>query len=195
MQTLFHISRNGQPMGPWTIDAIIAKLGSLEIAATDFIYEEASASWVAILQFAPVMQSLHASRPLRAPPVALAAQDKVESAWPVQRKHPRFEFKSDVIAHDEQRAWTGESYQASEGGSGIIIRNAALQQGQIIRVHFAPEGGVPAFNATCEVVSKQAVPQAKGRTSPVPYSVKFLEIEDQVRIAVRRYYSSRRDPA
>lgn len=285
-QAEFYVSRAGQSQGPWSIQEIVALLGRSEVAATDFIFDEASGDWVAILEYGPVMEALRAAKPKAPPPPKKAEpripepdapqavvkpvtpaldtinpNDAVGTAdWYVQRgpqrfgpftflgivralqeksislgdlvwregmaewmpinehsdfesgkiralaisvkegdiffrrRYPRMDFGGEVLVHDNRRVWLAESYQAGEGGSGLIIENAKLKMGQVVNLHFASRDGLPAFNALCEIVSKRAHgndARRRGFRGPANYGVKFLKIEPSAEEKVRGYFRER----
>jgi hypothetical protein len=63
---------------------------------------------------------------------------------------------------------------------GIVIENAMLVPGDKVIVHFKPAANFPAFNASCEVVSKKFVEGLKDKNAPVKYGLKFTGINKQM---------------
>ena len=64
-----HVSRNGETLGPWTVDVIAQKLASGEVAVTDFAWDDSATQWVSLMEFAELKAYLQARKPA-APPVA-----------------------------------------------------------------------------------------------------------------------------
>lgn len=62
-----HVSRNGETLGPWTVDVIALKLAAGEIAITDFAWDDGLTEWVSLLEFAELKAYLQARKP-SAPP-------------------------------------------------------------------------------------------------------------------------------
>jgi len=50
MQTLFYVSLNGGHVGPYTVDTIVQKIEAGEHLWTDYVYCEAKADWVVIME-------------------------------------------------------------------------------------------------------------------------------------------------
>ncbi len=109
-----------------------------------------------------------------------------------QRQHPRFPMMSEVIVHDNQTVWLGQTFQASEGGSGMVIQNATIIPGQVLNLHFTGFDGLPSFNALCEVVNKRYVANVRDQRTTVPYGVKFLKIDKRIQQTIREYSGSKK---
>lgn len=62
MQQRFSVSHNGQEVGPYTKDEIIQKLKVDELFPTDYVYVEAQADWIALIEFAPDAFAVEASK-------------------------------------------------------------------------------------------------------------------------------------
>ncbi len=70
MQTQFYVSHASENLGPWPLAEIVMRLGRLELLATDFIYDEATESWISLAEYEPVQSLIHASKPKTPPPGA-----------------------------------------------------------------------------------------------------------------------------
>ena len=110
-----------------------------------------------------------------------------------RRQFPRVRFESEVIVHDDQSVWMGQSFEAGAGGSGVMIENATLKPGQVVRLHFAPCDGLPAFNALGEIVGKRFSREVRGTKSPVRYAVRFLKLDGAAEPQVREYFAKTAD--
>ncbi len=62
---LHPVSRNGETVGPWSVEQIVERLASGGLAITDFVWN--STEWVPLVEFADLKSHLHAKRPT-APP-------------------------------------------------------------------------------------------------------------------------------
>ncbi len=107
-----------------------------------------------------------------------------------QRRYTRFPMASEVIVHDNQSVWLGQTFQASEGGSGMVIQNALLVPGQVLSLHFTGFDGLPSFNALCEVVNKRYVANIRDSRTTVPYGMKFVKVDKLVQQSMREYTST-----
>lgn len=63
-----HISRNGETLGPWTVDVIAQKLASGEVAITDFAWDDSLTDWVPLMEFGELKSYLQSRRPSAPPP-------------------------------------------------------------------------------------------------------------------------------
>ena len=105
------------------------------------------------------------------------------------RRFARKRIEQDALIHDNQKAWIGRTFEGSEAGCGIVVRNALLSPGQVIQVHFGAVTDLPPFNALCEVVSKKFVREVRDARTPVVYGLKFLQIDPRAVSAARDYFA------
>jgi hypothetical protein len=291
-QKEYFVSHLGQHMGPWTLDEIAQRMSEHQLIATDFIYDEHSADWVAlnkhealleliskafkptaiplkevqptakpleiqsksepelIVEATPerrkisehpenpslneswfVQKETHRFGPLTSIGVVKALQEKTiydyEFIWRegmgewiriaehpdfsvenireliskpsvkqvfIKREHPRITFMNEVMVHDDNSLWMGQAYQGGEGGSGLIIQNATLQPGQVVKLHFAAHDGLSAFNVSGEIVSKKFVKELKNKKTPVPYGVKFVGLDKKLQNTLHEYFTYKTQP-
>jgi hypothetical protein len=278
-QNEYFISHLGEHVGPWGLDEIAQRLAKVQLLATDFIYDDQAADWIALNKYQPLLDLISTEfKPTKAPPTAVIKQPEVQAehpaqakqaeviqmrpsaqeAWFVQkeshrfgpltslnvvkalqektvfdfefiwqegmtdwvriaehpaftidkirtlateqkdifiaRKHPRITFMNEVMVHDHHSLWMGQAFQGSEGGSGLIIQNAALHLGQIVNLHFASHDGLNAFNVSGEIVCKKFVKDIKNKKTPVPYGVKFVDLESKLQNMLRDYFTHKAQP-
>ena len=266
-QVEYYVSKGESTFGPWSIEQIVEKLSSADIAATDFIYDDAQGDWIPLMECEalktllnrakpkapPPSRGLKPSGPLKSIPTAHTIEQlspsspmngapEVVAEWYVlkganrygpltylgvlrglqektvydfdfiwkdgmetwmriadhgdftperirtlvsqadrdesvffARKYPRVSYDCEVIVNDERNAWLARTYEASPGGTGLIIENAMLMPGQILRLHFSSTNELPAFNALCEIVGKQFSKEARGKNAKVKYAVRFVQ--------------------
>ncbi len=286
IQVEFYIAKGGANFGPFTITQIADLIARTEFAVTDFVYEEARAEWITLMECEALKEHLRRSKPTAPPPnaaqnvqpqapsapsssvkaAALAKPAFAKPAWAttprddawyiqkngerhgpftylemvrglqektvyefdfvwkegmetfmriaehpsflperirdlltqkaapeqqafVKRQHPRVKFESEVIVHDDRDVWMGQAFEASVGGSGVVIENSRLTPGQMVRIHFAPTEGLPAFNALGEIVGKTYSKTVRGAKSPVKYSVRFVKLDGSAEPQVREYFA------
>ena len=75
-----HVSKDGQTLGPWTVEEIAAKLAAGEIAITDFAWDDTSTQWVSLLEFAELKTHLQARKPSAPPKMATSKPAAAVSA-------------------------------------------------------------------------------------------------------------------
>jgi hypothetical protein len=269
---LYFVVHQNTVLGPWTLEEIAGRMHVGEFRATDFIYNETSDDWTALMDYEPLKALLRQTAPTPARPKfdfskvqTLIDQTGVETAqtwladpaqwvamsssgaelpdlstgavirhlqckelvpsdlirktgssssvWQriaehdefkneavrrllqsgqhqglfVQRRFPRIDFETRVLIHDRRTLWQGESFQGGEGGSGLIVRNAGLQPGQSVLVHFM-SGKAPAFNAECEIVSKQFDSEIKSPKQAVKYGVRFLRLDSRAKDKITDFF-------
>lgn len=77
---LHPVSRNGETLGPWSVEQIAEQLASGSIAITDFVWD--SSDWIPLMEFAELKTHLQSKRP-KAPPLtetSAAIETKIASA-------------------------------------------------------------------------------------------------------------------
>lgn len=180
----WYVQKATERHGPFTYFELVRCLQEKTVYDFDFIWKEGMESWVRIAE-----HEMFEPERIR----ELMAQDPGSADQQVflKRRHARLKFESEVIVHDDRDVWMGQAFEASAGGSGVIIENSTLNPGQMIRLHFAPCDGLPAFNALGEIVGKRYSREIRGAKSPVKYSVRFVKLDGSVEPQVREYFASR----
>lgn len=173
------IQKESHRYGPFSYEGLVKALQEKSVFDYDLVWKQGQEKWVRIAEHE--LFNSEAIRKLKGQGGKLFTQ----------RKHKRVEMKSDVIVHDNKSVWLGQTYQGSEGGSGMNVRNATLMPGQVLFLHFSGFEGVPAFNALCEVVSKKYVPNIRDQRSAVPYGMKFVKLDKHVQEAMRDFFKSK----
>ncbi|RYZ78675.1 MAG: DUF4339 domain-containing protein, partial [Proteobacteria bacterium] len=132
MQSLFYVSLNGSHVGPYSIETIVQKVEAGEHLWTDYVYCEAKADWMVIMDHPSFVDSFRASSVKTAPTVrestaisaqAPSAQDDrfKEKAWYilkvgnnygpfsklelVQMLQEKTLFEYDYVWHSKLNAW------------------------------------------------------------------------------------------
>jgi hypothetical protein len=121
-------------------------------------------------------------------------QETAEAVF-TTRRFPRVEFDVEVIVHDNSNVWMGRAFEASAGGTGLIIENATLVPGQTLLLHFAGKDELPPFNALCEIVGKKFSKDVRDANSPVQYACRFVKLDSKVEKAVQSYFLSKKAKA
>ncbi len=67
-QTEFYVAQGEQQLGPWTIQEIATRVGSNEIAVTDFVFDDGQNDWVALFQCEAFQEHLKSQKPKATPP-------------------------------------------------------------------------------------------------------------------------------
>lgn len=85
-QTEFFVSKGEQQLGPWTVQELAAKVGSQELALTDFVFDDAKNDWVALYECEAFQSHMRSQKPKAAPPKkaapATASQPEAKAEAP-----------------------------------------------------------------------------------------------------------------
>lgn len=177
------VRKNAHSYGPFTYLGLIKALQDKSIFDFDMVWRKGTEQWIRLAE-----HEMFTPGAIRA---AMTKSGRESSKFFFERQFPRFPVRSEVIVHDNKSVWLGQTYQGSEGGSGMTIRNAMLVPGQLLYLHFAEFEGIPAFNALCEIVNKRFVPNVRDPRAAVPYGVKFINIDKGVKQALKEYYTAK----
>lgn len=104
-----------------------------------------------------------------------------------RRRHRRVNYNAQILVHNNDDLFHGMSLEISAGGAGVVINSPQLHPGDKIKLHFKPGGELPAFNARCEVVSKQFVDKVEGVNQPTKYGLKFIQIDSVIMKQLDQY--------
>jgi hypothetical protein len=85
-QTEFFVSKGEQQLGPWTVQELAAKVGSQEIAMTDFVFIDAKNDWIALYECEAFQSYMRSQKPKAAPPKKAAPQDPLAQAFSQKRE-------------------------------------------------------------------------------------------------------------
>mgnify|MGYP001328400088 CR=1 FL=1 len=179
------VQKGANRFGPMTYLEVVRALQEKTVFDFDFVWKQGTESWVRIAEHS----EFHPDR-IRELAGKFAGASEPKDVF-VRRQYPRIRFESEVIVHDDRSVWMGQAFEAGLGGSGLVIENATLQPGQVVRVHFGPCDGLPAFNALGEIVGKRYTREVRGKKSPVRYALKFLKVDGAAEAAVREYFESK----
>lgn len=168
--------------GPFTYLGVVRALQEKTVYEFDLCWKNGMKDWVRIAQHEDFTED-------RIRQMTDVAKDELGVF--AQRRHPRVRFESEVLVHDNRSVWLGRAFEASVGGSGLMIENATLIPGQTVLLHFAANDGLPAFNALCEIVGKKFVKDVRDPKAPVQYSVRFVKLDPQAEARVQTYFGAR----
>lgn len=165
--------------GPFTYLALVRAMQEKTMYGFDLVWREGMKDWMRLAEheaFSPEAIQKLTETAKSAPGVFLS------------RRFPRVRFEREILVHDNNRVWVGRAFEASAGGSGIIIENSTLMPGQTISVHFSAAEGLQAFNAVCEIVNKRYSKDVRDASSAVTYSVRFVKIETSAESKVQSFF-------
>lgn len=179
----WYIQRDSHRQGPLTHLAVVKMLQEKKCFEYEFIWKEGMSDWVRIAEHPEFSAGF--IRELMKSEALIKIQNEIFLA----RKYPRKTFMNEVMVSDDKSVWMGQSFQAGEGGSGLIIQNARLSLGQKLKFHFSENEQLPSFNVMGEIVCKKFVRGLRSPKQPVPYGVKFLDMESQTQSILHDFFT------
>lgn len=178
------IQKTSHRFGPLNSIGVVKALQEKTIFDYEFVWKDGMEEWVRIAEH-PDFSVDHIRE--------LISKSLAQDIF-IKRQHPRITFMNEVMIHDDNSLWMGQAFQGGEGGSGLIIQNASLQPGQVVKLHFAAHDGLSAFNVSGEIVSKKYVKELKNKKTPVPYGVKFVGLDKKLQSTLHEYFTYKTQP-
>ncbi|MGZ3689854.1 MAG: GYF domain-containing protein [Pseudobdellovibrio sp.] len=151
-ERVWYILKHNENYGPFCYLDLIQMLQSKTLFEHDFLWRTGRPSWKRLSE----IEEFNSAR-LKEVFKILATEDK-ESAGKVffRRRHPRAQYKCELLIHDKQKVYSAQSMEISAGGASFKIDNVSFELESQIYLHFKPGGDVPPFNAVCKIVNKVA---------------------------------------
>ncbi|MCB0363359.1 MAG: DUF4339 domain-containing protein [Bdellovibrionales bacterium] len=175
----WYILKGENKFGPFSYADIIRMLQQKVAYEFDFVWHAGLNTWQRIAD-------LDAFKPEHISQIHQSALPEMTEVF-FRRRHRRVRFGGTILIHDNKNVWRGTGVEISSGGAGVVMENASIVPGQILYLHFKPGDGVPPFNATCEVVSKQYVEGVADQKTPIRYGLKFTSISPVAQSLLQDY--------
>lgn len=163
---VWYILKQNENYGPFTSAEMIQMLQSKTLFEYDFVWRQDQSHWKRLSEIADFR------------PENIKKIFEVASGQPVdpektfyRRRFPRAEYKCELLIHNKKKVFTAQSIQIGEGGASFQVDGVDFDLDSQIYLHFKPGRDVPAFNASCKVVSKN------GST----YGVSFINVSSMVK--------------
>lgn len=109
-----------------------------------------------------------------------------------RRRYARAAFEVSILVHNNQRLFKGKSLEMGAGGISLVLQDGDLSIGDKVHIHIKPSKDTPAFNSSCEVMSRRAVSAGDARAKIV-FGVKFVELDDSVKSRIDQWAKSNVD--
>lgn len=168
MHVEWYVLKGESKFGPFAFTDVVRMLQEKVVFEFDFVWHQGFETWRRVAE-------IEAFKPEAIRKLQTTLMPEVSEVF-FRRRHRRTQHGGTLLVHDNQKVWRGQSIEISPGGAGLVMENATLTPGQILHLHFKPCDQVPAFNATCEIVSKKFVNEISDRSSPIRYGVKFTNL-------------------
>lgn len=146
---IWYILKSSENYGPFTMIEMIEMLQCKTLFEYDFIWRQDQLSWMRLAdvpEFKPeIIKAIYE--------LSQSENSETQKSF-YRRKHKRVQYACELLIHNKQQVFSAQSVEISAGGASFKIENVSFPVGSEIYLHFKPGGDVPAFNATCSVVSK-----------------------------------------
>lgn len=171
----WYILKDVNSYGPFSKFELIQMLQSKTLFEHDFVWKHGMSAWKKLADIKDFCtEEIKQIYDTVSKDIGAKAVD--ENIF-LRRRYARAQYKSHLVIHDKNRVLKGSSFEISAGGAGVIIDKVDLPINYQINIHFQPSQEVPAFNASCTIVSK----------SGNRYGVKFNQIATGAKDAISNY--------
>lgn len=169
---IWYILKVNENYGPFTASEMIQMLQSKTLFEFDYVWRQDQLSWQRLAnvpEFQPekIREMFESSFDENA---------EMQKNF-YRRKHVRSKYKCELLIHNQHKVYSAESIEISAGGASFKIENVDFEIESRVYLHFKPGGNVPAFNATCKVVSKNGN----------KYGVSFLSVANAVKDTIEKF--------
>lgn len=171
---VWYILKTNENYGPFTAIEMIKMLQSKTLYEFDFIWRQDFVSWKRVAD----VDEFHESKIKEIFEASNQENNEVQKFF-FRRRFPRAEYKCELLIHNRQEVYPAESMEISSGGASFRIERVEFKIGDDIYLHFKPGQNVPAFNATCKIVSKNGT----------KYGVSFTNVSNLVKEQIAKYTS------
>jgi PilZ domain/GYF domain 2 len=169
----WYVLKEEKKFGPYRYSDLVQFLQQKQVAPFDWVWNASFQMWKPIqdcVEFHPEM--IRTIKEWNEPELQTLFS---------KRRHLRLNYQTQLTIHSDKNYWNGRSLEISAGGAGILVPSSELKSGQRLFLHFKAGMDIPAFNALCEVVSKQ-VP--KVGVNEFRYGLQFTHVTKNVRKAI-----------
>lgn len=169
---LWYILKQNENYGPFTAVEMIQMLQSKTLFEYDFIWRQGQPAWQRLAD-------VHDFKPEKVKEIfeSLSVDEQKKSQTFFRRRYPRAVYQCEILIHDEKKLYNAENIEIGLGGACFSLDGVEFSLESEIFLHFRPGDEVPAFNATCKVVSRHGY----------RYGVSFTQISNLAQESIARY--------
>jgi hypothetical protein len=168
---VWYILKQNENYGPFTGPEMIQMLQSKTLFEYDFVWRPGQASWqrlADIEDYSPEkIKEIY----------EISAINEARYKTFFRRRHPRSHYKCELLVHNESKVFSAESIEISFGGASFNLHGVDFPLDSQVYLHFKPGNDVPAFNATCKVVSRNGI----------KYGVSFSHISSHAQDSIAKF--------
>lgn len=169
---IWYILKQNENYGPFTAVEMIQMLQSKTLFEYDFIWRQGQSAWQRLAD-------IHDFKPHKVKEIfeSLSVDEDKKSQTFFRRRYPRAVYQSEILIHDEKKLYNAESLEIGLGGAGFSLSGVEFPLESEVFLHFRPGDEVPAFNATCKIVSRNGY----------KYGVSFIQISNLAQESILVY--------
>ena len=169
---IWYILKINENYGPFTAAEMIQMLQGKTLSEYDFVWRQDQASWQRLSE----VPEFHPVKIKEIFDASFEENTEFQKTF-YRRKHPRAQYVCELLIHDKQKVYSAESIEISLGGASFKVDNVEFEIDSRVYLHFKPGSDVPAFNAACKIVSKNAS----------KYGVSFISIANSIKDTIDKF--------
>lgn len=170
---VWYILKVNENYGPFTAFEMIQMLQSKTLFEFDFIWRQEQSSWRRL-------SDVEAFHPTKIKEIfessSLEPSTEIKDSF-FRRRFPRVNHNCELLVHNRQNLFSAECIEISAGGASFKVDGADFELGSQLYIHFKPDSQIPAFNATCTVISK----------SGNKYGVSFIAASSMAKDSIEKF--------
>lgn len=169
---IWYILKVNENYGPFTAAEMIQMLQSKTLFEFDFVWRQDQQSWQRLADVA----EFHPEKIKEMFDTSFQENTEIQKTF-YRRRFPRVQYKCELLIHNKHKVFSAQSIEISAGGASFKLDNVDFDIDSRIYLHFKPGGDVPAFNATCKIVSKNGN----------KYGVSFIAVSNQAKDSIEKF--------
>jgi hypothetical protein len=181
-QEEWFVLKGDHRFGPYEYFELIRLTQEKSLNDWDFVWTKRFPKWVRIAtlnEFKP--ETIHSLRETMSERLGGTLNEIF-----FRRRYARAAFEGSILVHNNQRLFKGKSLEMGAGGISLVLQDGDLTVGDKVHVHIKPSKDTPAFNSSCEVMSRRAL-SAGDSNAQIVFGIKFLEIDERVKSQIDRW--------
>lgn len=170
---IWYILKVNDNYGPFTAAEMIQMLQSKTLFEFDFIWRQDQSAWQRLAD----IPEFHPDKIREIFEASFEKDAEIQKTF-YRRRFPRAHYSCELLIHDRQKVYSAQSIEIGAGGASFKLENVSFDIDSRVYLHFKPGNDVPAFNASCKIVSK------KGGNL---YGVSFLSVSNSAKDFIDKF--------
>lgn len=169
---IWYILKVNENYGPFTAAEMIQMLQSKTLFEFDFVWRQDQTAWQRLSD----IPEFHPNKIREIFEASFEEDAEIQKTF-YRRRFPRAHYSCELLIHDQHKVYSAQSIEIGAGGASFKVDNISFAIDSRVYLHFKPGGDVPAFNASCKIVSR----------SGSIYGVSFLSVSNSAKDSIDKF--------